>query len=55
MWRRWQRCRAFWRDEQGGNLVEYALLAAIVSTIAIGSMIAIGAQVDVFFTSAIAF
>ncbi|MBY0406674.1 MAG: Flp family type IVb pilin [Rickettsiales bacterium] len=40
---------AFWKDESGTALIEYGLIATIVSIIAIGSMIAIGAQVGVFF------
>jgi Flp pilus assembly pilin Flp len=39
----------FWQDQGGTTAIEYGLIATILSIIAIGSMIAIGAQVDVFF------
>jgi Flp pilus assembly pilin Flp len=39
------------RNEDGANLVEYGIIAVLISVMAIGSMIAIGIQVDTFFTS----
>lgn len=40
------------RDESGTTVVEYGLIATIISIIAIASMIAMGGSVNGFFTSA---
>ena len=40
--------RAFLADEAGSNVVEYALVGSIVTIVAIGSMIAMGGQVDAY-------
>lgn len=47
------RLRAFLADESGSNVVEYALVGSIVTIIAIGSMIAIGGQVNAYLTDII--
>ncbi|NBO18535.1 MAG: Flp family type IVb pilin [Proteobacteria bacterium] len=50
-----QKLRAFLADESGSNVVEYALLGSIVTIIAIGSMIAMGAQVSVMLSDILAY
>lgn len=39
------------RNEDGANVVEYGIIAVLISVLAVGSMIAIGVQVDTFFGS----
>lgn len=40
-----QRCRTFWGDESGQDLIEYALVAILISLAAIGAMTTIGNEV----------
>lgn len=42
--------RAFLRDESGSNVVEYALLASLISVAAVTAMSVMGVQVTVFYT-----
>jgi pilus assembly protein Flp/PilA len=39
------------RDEGGQDLIEYALLAAFISIIAVAAITSIGSQVNVWYTS----
>lgn len=41
--------RSFLRDESGSNVIEYGLIAAMISISAISGMTAVGDQVIVFF------
>ncbi len=40
---------AFLRDEDGTAMIEYGLIASMISIVALSSMYAIGGQVQVFF------
>lgn len=46
--------RVFLRDESGSNVVEYGLLACIITITAIATMSAIGSQLSVFYGSMLA-
>jgi len=39
------------RDDRGQDLIEYALLAAFISIIAVSAITSIGAQVNMWYTS----
>ncbi|HOG27850.1 MAG TPA: Flp family type IVb pilin [Vicinamibacterales bacterium] len=41
--------RRFIRDEEGQDIIEYALLAAFISIIAIAAVRAVGGRVQVYF------
>ncbi|HEY1243136.1 MAG TPA: Flp family type IVb pilin [Bryobacteraceae bacterium] len=45
-----QRVQALWQDTQGQDLVEYALVAALVSVAAIATMPALGQTVSNVFS-----
>jgi Flp pilus assembly pilin Flp len=44
MARVFSRCRVLVRDETGQDLIEYGLLAALISVVAVGVMIQAGVQ-----------
>jgi Flp pilus assembly pilin Flp len=41
----------FLREENGSNVIEYGLIASMISIAAIGGMMAVGVQVGVFYDS----
>ena len=43
-------CRQFWQDEQGQDLVEYALAAGMVAVAAVAAMPALSSVVSNVFT-----
>ena len=38
--------RRLWNDESGQDLIEYAMLAALIAIVAIGAVTAVGTQVN---------
>ena len=40
---------SFWRDEDGQDLLEYALLVALIALVAVGGVTAAGVRVDEIF------
>ena len=42
---------ALWRDESGATAIEYALIAILISTVAIAGMSAIGTYLNNTFTA----
>lgn len=40
---------SFWRDEEGQDLLEYALLVALIALVAVGGVTAAGLKVDEIF------
>jgi pilus assembly protein Flp/PilA len=40
---------SFWRDEEGQDLLEYALLVALIALVAVGGVTAAGVKVDEIF------
>jgi Flp pilus assembly pilin Flp len=42
--------RALRRDDSGQDLLEYALLVALIAIVAVGAVTAAGVQVDAIFT-----
>ena len=42
---------AFWRNEDGQDLLEYALLVALIALVAVAGVTAAGVQVDAIFTA----
>lgn len=46
-----QYMQKFWKDTQGQDLVEYALVAALVSVAAIATLPALGEAVDKVFST----
>lgn len=47
-----ERIRNFFKDESGANMVEYALLLALISVAAIGIITTLGGSVTSTFTTA---
>ena len=45
---------AFWRDEDGQDLLEYALLVALIALIAVGGVTAAGLKVNDIFQAIVA-
>lgn len=45
---------AFWRDEDGQDLLEYALLVALIALIAVGGVQAAGVKVNQIFAAIVA-
>lgn len=45
---------SFWRDEDGQDLLEYALLVALIALIAVGGVQAAGLRVNEIFTAIVA-
>ncbi len=45
------RLRAFVRDEEGQDLIEYALLVALISLVAVAAVTTAGSAVNNIFTS----
>ena len=45
---------SFWRDEDGQDLLEYALLVALIALIAVGGVQAAGIRVDAIFDAIVA-
>ncbi|MBI3399855.1 MAG: Flp family type IVb pilin [Acidobacteria bacterium] len=45
------RLRAFVREEQGQDLLEYALLIALIALVAVGAITAAGTNVSTVFTN----
>ena len=43
--------RRFIQDEQGQDLIEYALLASLVAIVSIAALKALGAKVATFYTT----
>lgn len=43
--------RAFWKDQQGQDLVEYALIAALLALAAVGTMPTLGSTINSVFTA----
>ncbi len=43
-------CKRFWRDEQGLETVEYAIIAALITLAAITAIGVVGTQVGLKFT-----
>jgi len=41
--------RRLWRDESGQDLLEYALLVALIALVAVGAVTAAGTQVSAIF------
>lgn len=46
-----EQIRAFARDEGGATAVEYGLIGALVSVVAIGALTAMGESLDTLFTT----
>jgi len=46
-----ERLRGFVRDDSGQDLLEYALLVALIALVAFGAVAAAGTQVNAIFTS----
>lgn len=46
-----EQIRTFARDEGGATAVEYGLIAALVSVVAIGALTAMGGSLDTLFTT----
>ena len=44
------RMRTLTRDDSGQDLLEYALLVALIAIVAVGAVTAAGVQVDAIFT-----
>lgn len=42
---------AFWRDEDGQDLLEYALLVALIALVAVAGVTAAGVKVNDIFTA----
>ena len=42
---------SFWRDEDGQDLLEYALLVALIALVAVGAVTVAGGQVKDIFTA----
>jgi pilus assembly protein Flp/PilA len=42
---------SFWRNEDGQDLLEYALLVALIALVAVAGVTAAGVQVDAIFTA----
>jgi pilus assembly protein Flp/PilA len=42
--------RAFWKDQQGQDLVEYALIAALLALAAVATMPTLGTSINAVFT-----
>ena len=47
----WNSVKSFVRDEEGQDLLEYALLVALIALIAIGAVGAAGSSVNDIFTN----
>lgn len=45
---------SFWRDEEGQDLLEYALLVALIALVAVGGVTAAGVKVDEIFQAIVA-
>jgi pilus assembly protein Flp/PilA len=45
---------AFWRDEDGQDLLEYALLVALIALVAVAGVTAAGIRVKDIFTAIVA-
>ena len=45
---------AFWRDEDGQDLLEYALLVALIALVAVGAVQLAGGRVNDIFTAIVA-
>ena len=45
---------AFWRDEDGQDLLEYALLVALIALVAVGAVGLAGGKVKDIFTAIVA-
>jgi pilus assembly protein Flp/PilA len=45
---------AFWRNEDGQDLLEYALLVALIALVAVAGVTAAGVQVDAIFDAIVA-
>lgn len=45
---------AFWRDEDGQDLLEYALLVALIALVAVAGVTAAGVQVSAIFNAIVA-
>ena len=45
---------AFWRDEDGQDLLEYALLVALIALVAVAGVTAAGVRVDAIFDAIVA-
>ncbi len=43
--------KRFIREEEGQDLIEYALLAAFISIVAIVAIVNVGSRVNVYFTN----
>lgn len=41
---------AFWQEEDGGNAIEYALIAALVAIAIVGGATALGSELNGVFT-----
>ena len=41
--------RSLWRRDEGQDLLEYALLVALIALVAVGAVTAAGVQVDAIF------
>ena len=41
----------FIREDEGQDLIEYALLAAFISIVAIAAIVSVGSRVNVYFTN----
>jgi pilus assembly protein Flp/PilA len=44
------RLNQLWREDEGQDLIEYALLAGLISLVAVGAITTAGANVDGIFT-----
>ena len=45
---------AFWRDEEGQDLLEYALLVALIALVAVAGVTAAGVRVSAIFNAIVA-
>jgi Flp pilus assembly pilin Flp len=43
--------KRFWNDEQGLELSEYAVMAAVVILVAVGAVILLGGKIDTVFNA----
>jgi pilus assembly protein Flp/PilA len=43
--------RSFWRDEEGQDLLEYALLVALIALVSVAAVTLAGKKVDEIFTA----
>jgi len=46
-----QAVRTFWRDDEGQDLLEYALLVALIALVAFGAVQAAGTSVNAIFSN----